>query len=205
MLRMLAIVLTSDHVEHVKATWAPGRRQAPPEMLAQIRRAAAAHSIPAVLTGGKVHDGEPATKPGLYYDPSGEPALREWTRTEWSPFRQVDPAASQHPGQETGLTATWSPLPAAWLRQRAASALIEAWTLLVVVTVFLGVTAWNVAPGHSGRFDDVGFAALCAAFLAIVRFFGWNVRAQKKTAVALRAAAPRASAQDDPPAGAGHP
>ena len=84
------IVLADGHVERVMETLTAGRTHAPPEPLSLIRRAAAAHSIPAVLTGAEVRAGLPADDvgrggPGLYYDPAGEPGLRR----QLSAYRQV--------------------------------------------------------------------------------------------------------------------
>jgi hypothetical protein len=95
----LHIVVTDGRVDQVSETRTAA--QAPPELVALIWRAAAAHSVPAVLTGGEVHAGLPGDdvgrgNAGLYCDPAGEPGLREWTGTEWSPFLQVDPVASGH-------------------------------------------------------------------------------------------------------------
>jgi hypothetical protein len=112
---VLHIVLASGDVEPVGETCTPGRRQAPPEMLALIRRAAAAHSVPAVLaTGAQVFDDDdlPGKHAGLYFDPGGEPGVREWTGTEWSPFLRVVPGAAGPGDQETGLARIWSPLSA---------------------------------------------------------------------------------------------
>jgi hypothetical protein len=122
---VLQIVLAGGRVEQATGTRSPGRAQPPAEMLAVIRRAAAAHSIPAVLTGGRVRDGVPQDA-GLYHDPAGEPGVREWTGTQWSPFLQVDPGTGGDRDEETGLSRIWSPLSAAVLHRQSREILGEA-------------------------------------------------------------------------------
>ena len=211
---VLDIVLAGGRVEHAVGIWGPG--EAAPKRLALIRRAAAAHSIPAVLTGGRVHGGLPGKDAGLYYDPAGEPGLREWTGTEWSPFLQVDPVTSGHPGQENGLARIWSPLPAAELQRQSRAILRETWYLWAGYAAFLGgpalvmlLIAVLMVTDHLDGSASPGMAAflgtLSAASLTAGVFVARWAREQKKTAKALRAAATLLLAQDDPPASTAPP
>jgi hypothetical protein len=211
---MLHIVLAGGGVEKVTETWTSGGTPAPPELLALIRRAAAAHSIPAVLTGGKVCDGLPggnldSSGPGLYHDPAGEAGLREWTGTEWSPFLQVDPGASGHPGQETGLARIWSPLPPAELHRHSRAILEDVRLTTVSVpgcisfppTLALVVIAVLMASGHLDGIAAVAWAGgIWLLLLPLSVYAVWDARKRKRIALALSAAANRALAQDDPPA-----
>jgi hypothetical protein len=213
---MLHIVLAGGGVERVTETWTAGGTQVPPELLALIRRAAAAHSIPAVLTGGKVCDGLPGDNDwnsgaGLYYDPAGEPGLREWTGTEWSPFLQVDPGASGHPGQEAGLARIWAPLPPAELHRHSRAILKDTRATMVAVpgcasflTLALVLIAVLMASGHLHGSSGPKLAAFVGAFWALYVAVGVSAvrdaRKRKRIALALSADATRALAQDDPPA-----
>jgi hypothetical protein len=213
---MLHIVLADGRVDQVAETWAAGRAQAPPELLALIRQAAAARSVPAVLTGGEVHAGLPGDdigrgKPGLYCDPAGKPGLREWTGTEWSPFLQVDPAASGHQGQATGLARTWSPLSPEELHRHSGvvrndvQLSVTAFPgCLAFLTLVLAVIAVLMASGHLHGASGPTLAAVVGVFWAI--YLAASVSAlrdaprRKRIAQALSAAATRVLAQDDPPA-----
>jgi hypothetical protein len=203
---MLDIVLADGRRVPVTETWTKGVRQAPPELLALVRGAAAAHSVPAVLTGVRVYDGLRDADAGLYYDPAGEPGLREWTGTEWSPFLQVDPEASNHPGQGTGLARIWSPLSAGELHRRSREILrgtrdrIRTLTLTCgfgLVLLPLAVMMMVIGPDRgAGAF----FGAIGVGLLACWVLLVWSERTGKRIAQALSTAATRASAQDDPPA-----
>jgi hypothetical protein len=209
---MLHIVLAGGRVKQVTETWTAGRTEAPPQMLALIRHAAAAHSIPAVLTGGKVHDGLPGKNAGLYYDPAGEPGLREWTGTEWSPFLQVDPGASGHPGQQTGLARIWSPLPAAELHRQSRAVLRGIRLMMALIAVvfvapalILMLIAVMMVPGHLDGSSSPAMAAFVGVLGVLFLAFTWlgpvrDARTQKRIALALSAAATRALAQDELPA-----
>jgi hypothetical protein len=208
---MLHIVLASGRVQPVTETWTAGRTEAPPELLALIRHAATAHSIPAVLTGGRVHVGLPGKDARLCYDPAGEPGLREWTGTEWSPFLQVDPGASGQPGQETGLARIWSPLSPAELHHQSRTILRDIRLGMAGFAVFLGaptlllmLIAVIMVPDHLDGSSSPAMAAflgaLCVLFLAPWVLLVRHARTQKRIALALSAAATRALAQDDPPA-----
>jgi hypothetical protein len=208
---MLHIVLAGGRGKQVTETWTAGRTEAPPELLALIRHAAAAYSIPAVLTGGKVHDGMPGKDAGLYYDPAGEPGLREWTGTEWSPFLQVDPGARGHPGRGTGLARIWSPLSAAELHRQSRAVRRESRLTMAMVAVFfvaptlvLMLIAVMMVPAHLDGSASPAMAAFIGALCVLFLAFTWagpvrNARTQKRIALALSAAATRALAQDDPP------
>jgi hypothetical protein len=204
----LHVVLANGRVEPVTEAWTAGQEQAPPELLALIRRAAAAHSIPAVLTGGQVGDGLPGKKPGLYFDPAGEPGLREWTGTEWSPFLQADPVASGHPDQETGLARIWSPLPAAELQRQSREVLRDIRSKAAVAVaagaggaLFFALDAVYHAQLHTpqGARVAAGLVVLAMFCPVIAGCVIWHIRTRKSIALALSAAAIRALAQDDPP------
>jgi hypothetical protein len=210
----LHIVLADGRVDQVTETRTAA--QAPPELLALIRQAAAAHSIPAVLTGGEVHAGLPGDdtgrgKAGLYYDPAGEPGLREWTGTEWSPFLQVDPGASGRLGQETGLAKVWSPLSPDELQRHSRAVRKD---IQLTVTAFPGCLAFCtlglvliamlMASGHLKAAGGLTLAAFVGFFWAV--YLAATVSAvrdaprRKRIAQALSAAATQALAHDDLPA-----
>ena len=215
----LHIVLADRRVDQVTETRTA--QPAPPELLALLRQAAAAHSIPAVLTGGKVHAGLPGDdtgrgKAGLYYDPAGEPGLREWTGTEWSPFLQVDPGASGYAGQENGLARIWSPLSPEELHRHSRAVRNDVQLTVRVfpgcvafLSLVLAVIAVLMASGHIG----VGAGATLAAFVGL--FWAIYLAAsvsgvrdaprRRRIAQALSDAATQALAQDDPPAPLGSP
>jgi hypothetical protein len=206
---VLHVVLANGRVKPVTETWTAGQAQARPELLALIRRAAAARSIPAVLTGGHVRDGLPGKDPGIYFDPAGEPGLREWTRTEWSPFLQADPVAYGQPDQETGLARIWSPLPAAELQRQSRGIVrdIRRQSAVAIAAgsgwaLFFALDAVYHARLHTpqgGRVADwlVLLAVVCLVIAGCVVV---HIRTRKSIALALSAAASRALAQDDPPA-----
>lgn len=212
---VLQIVLASGGTRARLEIWISGSAQASEELLALIRRAAAAHSIPAVLTGSPVlflADG-PDETPGLYHDPAGQPGLREWTGTEWSPFLQADPVASGHPGQGTGLARIWSPLPAAVLRRQSRAILLDIRVLTACVVLVPGGGGLLLILGavhEVMRHVDGSKAFAAAAFLGIFGVLLLTIpirvvrqlRPRKKIALALRTAATRPLAQDDPPASA---
>jgi hypothetical protein len=206
---VLHIMLADGLVKPARETWLPGRAQAPPELVALIKRAAAAHSIPAVLTGGMVHDGLPGEEAGLYYDPAGQPGVREWTGTGWSPFLRVDPGPGGHRDQETGLAAIWSPLPATELDRQSRVILQDArnrTTLAVVVVGGLGLgfisSAVLVAATLGGSTGNPwAVAATLGVFgvlsLAIMRAQLLPLQGYKRIALALHTDAVRMSAEDD--------
>jgi hypothetical protein len=206
---VLQIVLVGGSVEQATGTWAPGRAQPPAEMLAVIRRAAAAHSIPAVLTGGRVLDGVPGQDAGLYHDPAGEPGVREWTGTQWSPFLQVDPGTGGDRDEETGLCRIWSPLSAAVLHRQSRAILQDARQWIVLAVAFAGImglpllaSAVLYAVGLVGGPPNYLKAAFCAVFGVISQGlalgFVLAFRERRRIALALRADDVRASAEDDP-------
>jgi hypothetical protein len=207
---VLQIVLAGGRVEQATGTWAPGRAQPPAEMLAVIRRAAAAHSIPAVLTGGRVRDGVPQDA-GLYHDPAGEPGVREWTGTRWSPFLQVDPGTGGNRDEETGLARIWSPLSAAVLHRQSRAILRQArgltafWVVftgglglfLILVAVLNGVGLAGGPRNFAGIALGAVFGVICLALAAgmVPAYF----LERKRIALALRADDDvRAPAEDDP-------
>jgi hypothetical protein len=207
---VLHIVLANGRKKSVPGTWAADGQPVPPELLAAIRSTAAAHSIPAVLTGRLISADLPGRSAGLYFDPAGEPGLREWTGTEWSPFLQVDPVASGQPGQEGELARIWSPLSAAELHRQSRAVLQDAKDFKVGLAVFVVIPPliWMlvVAIGalrHHGTFGthDVRVTgAVCVICLALWGLVAWLYgRSREKVAQALTAAAIQVSAEDDPP------
>ena len=207
---MLHIVLANGDVTPVREIRARGKRPVPPELLAAIRSTAAAHSIPAVLTGASVLADLPDKKPGLYADPAGEQGLREWTGTEWSPFLQVDPVASGQPGQQAELARIWSPLSAAELRRQSRAIMRDVWLsnvatalFVVVMPLFLVVASAIEALHHDGSSSPQDVAAsgvFCVLGLACWGLVVWFLaRPAMKIARALTAAAIQAAAEDDPP------
>jgi hypothetical protein len=215
---VLQVVMADGRVEAVTETWTAGIAKATPDMLSLIRRAAAAHSVPAVLTGERVPDGLPgedqfrlrnAHTATLYHDPAGEPGLREWTGAGWSPYLHVDPGASGHSDRENGLARIWSPLSAAEL-QRQSNALLRglgiSTAILIVIGGGMALLLTSIAmrsASHHGT--DLAGGAAALFFLACCGFGAWSVWTQKRIALALSAAATRASAQDDPPASTAPP
>jgi Protein of unknown function (DUF2510) len=120
---VLEIVLNNGGVVVAEGSRS-GTPSATPQTLEAIRRAARRHAIPAVLTGRPVERFQSVdrmSEAGLYPDPGGEPGLREWDGTEWSPVLHTDPADAAADG--TGeLATTWSPLPKQARQQHAESA-----------------------------------------------------------------------------------
>jgi hypothetical protein len=147
---------------------------------------------------------------GLYHDPAGEPGVREWTGTQWSPFLQVDPGTGGDRDEETGLARIWSPLSAAVLHRQSRAILRDAWGQQVFLVVFLG--GLGLALIASAVLNGVGLAggppnfagiAFCAVF-GVIGLAGAAVgvlgfRERRRIALALRADDVRAPAEDDPP------
>jgi hypothetical protein len=72
-----------------------------PETLTAIRQVADRYAIPADVTGVRL-------EPGLYHDPGGQPGLRYWDGTHWSPLLPPD-VAKPKAVQES--PACWPALP----------------------------------------------------------------------------------------------
>src|SRR5262249_6464617 len=102
---VLHIVLRDGRTVTTSAT--SSGRTARPKQLAAVRQAAARYGIPADLKGEAV-TGERLT--GLYPDPGGQPGLRRWDGTEWSPFLQAGPGSGAAAGKKAPAE-VWSPLP----------------------------------------------------------------------------------------------
>jgi Protein of unknown function (DUF2510) len=221
---VLEIVLRNGGVVPAQASRS-GTASAVPQTLQAIRRAARQHAIPAVLTGRPVERLGPVggmPKAGLYPDPGGEPGLREWDGSEWSPVLHTGPPGDV-PGGAGELATTWSPLPkqaqqqhwesaAAALRGRRANVrALVILTLIVAGLLLAGLVVacyWLASPS-----DDVPigakaavwvsdlFLALCTAgLLRGIRRARLSVRRHQRIAEVARKAAWRASAQDvEPP------
>jgi len=116
---------------------------ADPQVLEGLRQAARDHAVPAVFTGRPVRRCGPGIPPkaGLYPDPGGEPALREWDGTGWSPLLRADP------GDRGELATIWSPLSRQARQLHAERAAAEAQGLrrgagtLTVLTPVLAASA----------------------------------------------------------------
>lgn len=81
---VLVIVLRTGQRVPVDCT--EGSGEAVPETLAAIRQVACHYEVPADLTGVPMTaDGRPV-RSGLYEDPGGQPGLRYWDGTQWSPL-----------------------------------------------------------------------------------------------------------------------
>jgi hypothetical protein len=170
---VLEIVLKDGGVVSAQASRS-GTASAAPQTLQAIWQAARHHAIPAVLTGRPVERFQPAggmPEAGLYPDPGGEPGLREWDGTEWSPVLHADPAGAVRDG--TGELATaWSPLSkqaqqqhwesaAAALRGRRA--IVRA---LVVLTLILTlIVGWLTVGGLALTVAGVSGGAKAAVWL----------------------------------------
>jgi hypothetical protein len=215
----LEIVLKDGVVVRSEAS-ASGTAAAVPQVLQAIRQAARDHAVPAVVTGRPVERCGPGIPPkaGLYPDPGGEPGLREWNGTEWSPVLRTDPADADSGG--TGELATrWSPLPKQAQQQHAEGAAKEAGDLrrgagaLVVLAlaaavsalVMLGIACTWLGPPGAGVSDGAKtavwvtglFLALCTAgLLRTTRRVRRGVQRRQRIAELAGQAASQASTQD---------
>jgi Protein of unknown function (DUF2510) len=184
---VLEIVLKDGGVVPAEASRS-GTSSAAPQTLQAIRHAARQQAIAAVLTGRPVEPFPPAggmPKAGLYPDPSGEPGLREWDGTEWSPVLHTDPSGAV-PGGTGELAAAWSPLPkqaqqehwecaAAALRgKRAGGRALVVFTLIVAGLTLAGLilACYSLTPGAGAPAGAPAavwatglFLALCTAGL----------------------------------------
>jgi hypothetical protein len=192
-----------------------------PQTLQAIRQAARDHAIPAVFTGRPVERLPQIgilPKTGLYPDPGGEPGLREWNGTEWSPVLLTDLAGTD-PGGPGELATTWSPLPKQAQQQHAeaAAAVVEnsrsgagalfvlALVVAVPAVVLLGIACTWLGPagaGVSGGSKTAAwvtglFLALCTAGLRrSIRSARRRVERYRRIAGLASHAASQASAQD---------
>jgi hypothetical protein len=222
----LEIVLKNGTVVEPEATQSR-TAAADPQVLAAIRRAARSHAVPAVLTGtpvGRCSANGTAPKPGLYPDPGGELALREWDGTGWSPVLRTDPAGADPAG--TGeLAVTWSPLPKQAQQRHAEGAALDVvnarhgvaalaaltLTAAVAALVVLGIAYASVTPPGAGVSGGTKMALwLTGLFLALgtaglgagARRARRHVQRRRRIAELAHDAARQASAQDvESPAG----
>jgi len=191
----LRIVLRDGRVIRPKAT-----RRSPSAALAAIREAAARHKVPVVPASTGVRQGPP-DQAGLYIDPGGKPALREWTGTQWSPFLQVDPGGTAA-DEDRGPATVWSPLRESDQQREweAAHARVREWAVGTVV--FTGISAVAIAAtvlksGNAWAGIAVALAVLCTMGCWVTFF------ERKQVSKAARRAAQLARAQRNPLAPAG--
>lgn len=144
---VLVIVLGTGRKVAVECTTASS---AAPETLAAIRLAAHRYRIRAELSGVPMRDGRPTVR-GLYEDPGGQPSVRYWDGSQWSPLLAL--------GVGEGWLAVhksaprWAELPKAqepWrypaMRAASATAWMRGWAALAAALVIAGITM-GVAQG----------------------------------------------------------
>jgi len=133
-----------------------------PETLTAIRQVADRYAIPADVTGVRL-------EPGLYHDPGGQPGLRYWDGTHWSPLLPPD-VAKPKAVQES--PACWPALPMDDRPWTYPAARVKYWTawfaaLAAVSAVLLAaglvVELWWDRGMHRHASDD----GRCAAFTGI--------------------------------------
>jgi hypothetical protein len=190
----LRIVLRDERVIRPKAT-----RRSPSATLAAIRQAAARHKVPVIASAG-IRQGPP-DQAGLYADPGGKPALREWTGTQWSPFLQADPASTAA-DEDRGSAMVWSPLSEPAQQQEWEAARARVWEWGIGSVLFTGITAAAIAAtvlksGNAWAGIAVALAVWCASGC------WWIFFERKQVSQAARRAAQLASAQRNPLAPAG--
>ena len=216
----LEIVLKDGTVVEPEATQSR-TAAADPQLLAAIRRPARGHAVPAVLTGtpvGRCSANGTAPKPGLYPDPGGEPALREWDGTGWSPVLRTDSGGAD-PDRTSELASTWSPLPKQAQQQHAESAALAVvnarhgvaalavltLTAAVSALVVLCIAVGSITPSGDGYSGGVKTASwLTGLFLALgaaglrggARRARRSLQRRRRIAEAAEDAARQASAQD---------
>jgi hypothetical protein len=208
----LSIVLDDGRVVTASGT-SSGKRDVRRQTLAAIRQAAERHAIPAELTGtaGKRGSHESPANPGLYPDPGGQPGLRRWDGSQWSPFLLRADPASGLPDRGKAPAEVWAPLAGSepqWHdaagRIRRAGIAFAAW--LGATAVAAAVTVVLYARDLSKPQADFTLAvlALCATGIALAMTFRtWALRKNlKKIDQAGKAAAVLA---DAPTQGAGGP
>ena len=217
---IMEIVLKNGSTVKAEAS-ADGSASAAPQALRAIRRIANQHAIPAVLTGRPLTRFDPGTgmpEAGLYPDPGGEPGLREWDGTEWSPVLHTDPAEAASGGNGE-LAPTLSPLPKQAQQQHweSAVAALESQRFMArALAVLTGILAgpllaglviagyWLAPPGtrvpvaaKATVWATDLLLALCAAGLSRgIRRARRSVRRHQRIAEVAAEAASRASAHD---------
>src|SRR5690348_14458848 len=81
------------------------------EGLPAVRQEAQPHGIPADLAGVPMKSGQPPRR-GLYKDPGGQPGVRYWDGTQWSPLLPSHVGKSGGKDRIAGVSSgTWSTLP----------------------------------------------------------------------------------------------
>jgi uncharacterized protein DUF2510 len=117
-----------------------------PETVRAIRQVAERRGIPAEVTGLPMIDGRPAEH-GLYEDPGGQPGLRYWDGTEWSPLLT---SGVRKAGTARKSAGSWSALPvvagpwqyAAARARRSGVRFAVLAAVSAVATAGLGIELW---------------------------------------------------------------
>jgi hypothetical protein len=181
----LGIVLRDGRVVTASGT-ARGKRDARPETLTAIRRAAERYAIPAELTGTATKRGsrETPANPGLYPDPGGHPGLRRWNGKQWSPFLlRADPASGK-PTATKAPAEVWSPLAGSepqWHdaanRARRAGIVFAAWLGVTVIAAAVTVALYaRDLSKPQADFSLAVFALIAAMFALIATCSAWARR-----------------------------
>lgn len=184
---VLDIVLRDGRTVTTGAT--SSGKTARPRQLAAIRQAAARYGIPAELTGEAVTEERPV---GLHPDPGGQPGLRRWEGTEWSPWLRPDPGRGAASGKPAPAE-VWSPLPGTeeqWHGAGSQARRAGAWSaaifaLAVIILAWAGLLAWRDGTGGIfGIVFSVGVFALSAAVasLGMVQYYRKIARASQAAA-----------------------
>jgi hypothetical protein len=217
---VLEIVLKNGGTIKAEAS-ASESTSAAAQTLQVIRQIARRHAIPAVLTGSPVTPFDPGNgmpAAGLYPDPGGEPGLRAWDGTEWSPVLHAD-LPDDGPDGTDELAPTFSPLSRQVQQQHCENAAavlrgqqFNVRALMILTCVVAGLLlaglavacCWITPPGagvpsaaRAAVWAAAGFLALCAAGLLYgVRRARRSVRRHQRIAEVAQEAASRASAHD---------
>jgi hypothetical protein len=174
---VLVIVLRTGQRVPVDCT--AGSEEAVLKTLAAIRQVARHYEIPADLTGVPMTDNGRPVRSGLYEDPGGQPGLRYWDGTQWSPLLRVD---SRKAGWLWGRPVRksagfWSDFPVAdgrwnYAAGRARRATVGLACLATVTAALLTVGLviwlwWDHGSSHrhinaAGWFWSAGYAAVFA-------------------------------------------
>jgi Protein of unknown function (DUF2510) len=203
----LDVVLHDGRVVTASGT-SSGKRDARPETLTAIRQAAERRAIPAKLTGTAAKRGsrESPANPGLYPDPGGQPGLRHWNGTQWSPFLlRADPDSAK-PDAVKAPAEVWSPLAGSdpqWHdtagKIRRAGIMFAVWLAATAAAAAVTVALYSRDLSKPQADFTLAVVALSAALLALcMTFNAWARRKNlKKIDQAGKAAARLAETGDN--------